>query len=164
MGNVKHYKGTEAKIKAGVPDPDGIYFSTDTNKIFIVRNGSFIEQGPRVSYYNESSSPDWEPTFAGEIVFCQHYYEMRIYVSGYDTVNGGLCWFVLGNYAYASTTESLAGTSTTSSVNTTTTTTSTTSTSTSTSTTERPYSMRQGDEVTGDDTNTLQSVLDDYLA
>lgn len=44
MGNVKYYRGTEAQIKSQIPDVDGIYFSSDTNKIFRSKDGSSFEE------------------------------------------------------------------------------------------------------------------------
>lgn len=36
MANVKFYRGTDAKCQAQIAnDPDGIYFATDTNKIYM---------------------------------------------------------------------------------------------------------------------------------
>ena len=44
MGKVKFVKNTETSIKNRTPNKDTIYFSTDTNKIFMSHNGStFVE-------------------------------------------------------------------------------------------------------------------------
>ena len=216
MGNVKYYRGTEAQIKSRTPDVDGIYFSTDTNKIFTVRNGAFVEQGSTEVKQSTGAStvatmsqaaitnalagkanigeaagirfltePPYEevPTRVGEIVIVQRYdYSIALWISGEDRVFGGYCWFVMDEYNFiASTTSDETMTTTTSSeeefmsttteeefMSTTTEDVEMTSTTTSravyTTTTARTYSMRQGGEEQGDDTNTLQSVLDEYLA
>ena len=215
MGNVKYYRGTEAQIKSRTPDVDGIYFSTDTNKIFTVRNGAFVEQGSTEVKQSTGAStvatmsqaaitnalagkanigeaagirfltePPYEevPTRVGEIVIVQRYdYSLALWISGEDRVFGGYCWFVMDEYNFIASTTSGEFMTTTSSeeefmsttteeefMSTTTEDVEMTSTTTSravyTTTTARTYSMRQGGEEQGDDTNTLQSVLDEYLA
>ena len=120
MGKVRYVKNTEASIKGRTPNKDTIYFSTDTNKIFMSHDGAtFVEysvtptapivqttgtdmnkvmsQGAvslelmtKSAWKIGTSVPDEVPSGAGQFYIVSGL-PGKLFVSAVDVIHGGFC-------------------------------------------------------------------------